>query len=365
MRAWLKAHSSKDWLLSLFLGLGLVLFVWHTKAQPGLDIVFLPHLGLAIIVCVVTLVLLKGFSLGSKFIWIPLAVICGFIALNSIIYSRLENFAFAFIIFGVYLTSRKLGDKLFYSFAPFVVLEAVSLVIIGLNNPGMQQGGMLSTGNYDIATGFLLFGSLMYPGKHRWVLLVLSGIGIWFTGAFEAPVILAVVAIGIFVKKDFGRKLYIIIAAVVLVALMSFALDIPQKLWIHWGQRITGDMVINDEILYGNAMSGRFDVYKQSLSELKLFGNGYEANVFTGRTVHNVPLIIVDQIGVIPALAWLFLTVFLLFKTRYKYAMLMIIGASLLDHYTWTQAALWYPAVAGVASNSIGEKWHYIFKDKV
>ena len=78
--------------------------------------------------------------------------------------------------------------------------------------------------------------------------------------------------------------------------------------------------------------------------------------------VHNVPLVIVDQIGPLAGFAWLFITIFCLVKTKWKYAWSAVLVLSVFDHYIWTQFAPYWWALVGI-STTVAIKNDYIFKE--
>jgi hypothetical protein len=99
-----------------------------------------------------------------------------------------------------------------------------------------------------------------------------------------------------------------------------------------------------------NIFNWRLFQYKHMAHHFSFWGHGYNINVFDFYFVHNVPAIVADQVGVIAALAWCWVTLFCLVRTRWKYAFAAVIALSLFDHFIWTQAAPWWWALVGVAS---------------
>ena len=57
-------------------------------------------------------------------------------------------------------------------------------------------------------------------------------------------------------------------------------------------------------------------------------------------------------IGIAGALAWLWVTLFCLIKTKWKYAWSGVIILSVFDHFIWTQVAPWWWVLVGVSSVS-------------
>jgi hypothetical protein len=110
-----------------------------------------------------------------------------------------------------------------------------------------------------------------------------------------------------------------------------------------------------------NALFWRWTGWKRATQNISWLGHGYELTEFNFYTVHNVPLIVADQIGPIAALAWLFTVVACLVKTRWKYLFVAVLALSMLDHLVWTMFAPWLPVMLGIATT-----YHspiYLFKD--
>jgi hypothetical protein len=105
----------------------------------------------------------------------------------------------------------------------------------------------------------------------------------------------------------------------------------------------------------------RWDMIVNVFANISFFGHGLSLTEFNPTTAHNVPVVILQQIGVIPALCWIWVTIYCLIKTPYKYAWTAIIGLSVFDHYLWTQAAVWWWALVGVSS--VGHIPDYIFRE--
>jgi len=88
------------------------------------------------------------------------------------------------------------------------------------------------------------------------------------------------------------------------------------------------------------------------ISEIKPFGHGYIVTAFYKGIPHNIILIIIETVGIPAAIAWLFLTLYCLIRTRYKYAWVAILALGVFDHYLFTQAAPWWWALVGVSTAS-------------
>ncbi len=80
------------------------------------------------------------------------------------------------------------------------------------------------------------------------------------------------------------------------------------------------------------------------------------------RPVHNTPLHITDQIGPMAGIAWLWVSVFCLVKTRWKYFWAAVLVTSILDYYIWTQFAPWWWVLAGASIADKSNSSDLIFK---
>ncbi len=390
------------------LGTGMVLFLVHTPWQPGMTYdaesqtysgVFLPALGVALVIGTTFAILIRDGEkqilddVGPKWAWMPMLVIVGSMFARLIVdlsIKTLSSAMFGVILFAVYLAARKLGVSVFKPITMAVVIEALSCVVIGLFvEPGIRTGGIISfpARNYAIAGTLLILGSAVSVGKRQWLVVSVAAVGLLFVGSGEAVLACAVLLVVALFRRDWGTKTSAV-GAVALVAVVLSATGIGRDLYHPAADKVrtvmSGDIVgeqvvpgasrdskyprdisivIGDtsytvrydhawEATLDNALSWRWTGWKRAAQNLSVFGHGYELTKFDFYTVHNVPLIVADQIGPMAALAWLFMMVAGLAKTKWKYAFVAVLSLSLLDHTTWTMLALLVPATIGVASAS-------------
>ncbi len=348
-------------------------------------------------------------TLGPRWVWIPLLVIIASIAASSIaevvsgavtFTEGLAPIAFAAYMFGIYLVARILKEDLFAPFAVAVVIEAVSIVVDGLMTPGMRNGGIVGPTNYDMASGFLILGVLFSAVKRQWWLLLIALAGLAFAGAEEAMVAGAILGAVWLVRRDFGKKLVFIAGVVVLGAVVMFATGLGGQLYATAQTRVSelvtfvqggepdhsltnpaGDEVTyprdfivlqdgNDWLIHydaeweetlDNIFWWRYIQYKNAAKDFSWVGNGYMVTEFDLMTVHNVPGVIVQQVGPVAGVAWLFLMIACLVKTRWRYAFVAVLALSLFDHFVWTQIASWWWALVGVATVTL-DRSDLIFK---
>jgi hypothetical protein len=98
--------------------------------------------------------------------------------------------------------------------------------------------------------------------------------------------------------------------------------------------------------------SGRWTPIVEAVRSFSFIGHGYSLGTAEGGIVHNMPLIVMHQVGPFAAVAWLFVSVFCLVKTKWKYAWVAILAMGVWDHYLWTQMAPFWWALIGVTTAS-------------
>jgi hypothetical protein len=374
------------WLIST----GMVLFVIHNRLQPFINYIFLPQVGIALIIFGLIEAwddakkLKQKITLGSKWVWIPMLVIVASCWLRIPFYRfQSTDIAGALLLsvcFGLYLASRVLGDKILIAFLPALIIEAISTIVLGLVYPGLFSGGIITSppslekwANYEFATGFMLFSYLLYQGNHKWLLGTLLLVALFFTGAPEALFLVGLFGILLIIRKDWNwRKILISLGVLIPIITIWTVLGYTQSYYL-WGRIPYTISSFNDPAArvvlpeHGNVtlnpVFGRTIGYQQALENLAPLGHGIQITTNNYLTVHNVPLIIVDQIGIPAAIAWTIATVYLLTHSKQKYLWIMFIGMGLIDHYTWDNALIWWWTIAGT-SMVTNIKNDYIFKNK-
>lgn len=358
--------NNKHW--SWILGTGLVLFVCHNPYQPLLQYAFLPWIGLGMILvsCMAIIDRQRAkLSLGDKQDWIPLVVIAASIALSGILQTiRGEagiNQAIAIIctavmLFTIYPASRILGKDTFTPFTIAVIIESISVVIYSSTHNWISNGGLVSPTNYDIAAGLIIFGVLVSKESRQWWLMTIALVGLFFTGASEAIFILVVLATTWLVKEKTWsvKKLLPTITAIVLI-IICITTGLASELWkVKVVDRVlaiqqatqTEDITERDELL--TLATGQRVGNNWQISPILPFGHGYNMTKFDSKTQHNVILIIIEQVGILAALAWIWIA----FRgiKRWRYVWIGFVAMGVFDHYIWTQAAPWFWCIAGVTS---------------
>ncbi len=359
--------TNKKW--ALIIGIGLALFpihnLWLTNVTSigGMALIHLPAFGAIIWIMAVLLFILNNWQnldWGDKKIFIPLLVIVASMGLSGFINGeslgdKVYPLFIGWALFFAYVVSRSLGKDIFKMLIPFVCLGAVIAVILGILNPGVPSGGLIT--NYCASAGFLIFGAVVNQGKWQWALIAVALIGLFFIGALEAVFILGVLGITVLIRRDFSTRF--IIAASVLVgliglwALLGYLTPLyegNQNLAILFGL-FKGDSTLDTSTLVA-LTTGRWEVIVREMRNISFIGHGYSLSTVGGQIVHNIPLIIVHQIGPIAGIAWLFVTVYCAIKTKWKYAWIAILAMGVFDHYIWTQFGALYWVLVGVSTSS-------------
>ncbi len=361
--------------------------------------VFLPALGIALVIGTAFAVLIRDgerrilSNVGPKWAWIPLLVIVGSMFARLAIdlsMKTLSSAMFGIILLAVYLAARKLGASIFKPVTVAVIVEALSCIVIGtLVEPGIRTGGIISfpARNYAIAGAMLILGSAVSVGRWQWLVVSVAGAGLLFVGSGEAVLAVSIIALVALFRKDWGHRLIpiMVIAAVAMILIPTTTAGknlyhpAADKIRTVLQGDVIGEVIVPDtgnisyprdlvvvngtskyavhydyewEATLDNALSWRWTGWKRAVENMPLLGHGFELTKFDFYTVHNVPLIVADQLGPLAALAWLFMIVAGLVKTRWKYAFVAVLALSILDHTTWSMFAPLTPTILGVASAS-------------
>lgn len=353
---------------AVVIGIGLALSPIHSSQLTELVTTdgevgfFLPAFGTAIWLMGALLFLTwsrQKISWGDRKVFVPLLVIVGAIGLSGITADAwLDKFIpllMGISLFALYLVARVLGKDIFLALIPFSIIVTISIVIAGLLSPGQYTGGLIT--NYAASAGYLIFAALVCQGRWQWVLLTVAATGLFFIGALEAVFIVGALAIVVILRRDISIRF----AAVsgVLVFLIALWASLGHFIPLYEGNNNLGtlfDLLSGREMLTTDTIqaltSGRWSIIVESIRNISLIGHGFSLSTTGGGIVHNVPLIIMHQIGPFAAVAWVFVTVFCLVKTKWKYAWIAIIAMSVFDHYLWTQFLPYWWVLIGVSTTS-------------
>lgn len=363
------------------IGIGLVLIAVHNPRQPFLSYAFLPWIGIMLLVGSVASVSFKDYrkaGLGSKWVWIPLLILCLSITASGVAqYFRGEvdwqrgiaPLASALLWFTLYLVTRIEGDGIGKPGAIAVIIESVSIIVFAIMTNGVRGGGLVSPTNYDMATGFLVFGTFISPKKWQWWVSSIAIVGLFFTGAEEGMVALASIALVLLIVRDWSIKTMLPIATLIVALLMATPLGITHNLYLGKAditvaqsgegfnpstvdkvdavkgaiQNVNNPPVFNEDM--DVATGYRWSTHWR-IRPIQPFGYGYNLTNFYWGIPHNIILIIIEQIGLIGLAAWLAVTAYCVKTSKRWYLWASFLALGMVDHYFFTQwAPAWFVAV--------------------
>ena len=358
--------------------------VWLTNLltnSKGEVMFFLPAFGYLLVIMGAGLFLLNNWSRvkevgwGDRRIIYCLMIIVVAIALSGSAYTgwqdRIAPLGMGLSLFALYLTSRVIGKAVFVPLAVGVVAASLGIIAYAIWHPGTITGGFLFERNRDIATGYILMGTVLFNHKWQWLLAGLAVIALFLSGSAEAIFAGGVIVLAVMIRRDFGKKL----VAVGVILAMAVAFIIISG-WGYSLYRYTvGVAQQNPTAIYQpsdgdvtkvSPIAVRVLVIRDAFKALSPLGDGYNLTNFTRQTVHNVPLILVQQMGwtgILAGIAWLWVSIWCLIKTKWKYAWVSILALAVFDHYMWTQLAPVFWLVVGVSTADIETKTDMVFRD--
>lgn len=319
---------SKYWFLALVLILAL-LFSLNDKS-------WYDSIGLLWVVFALSISLIWAeFKIwaGSKWICYPLSLI-SFIAFLHILTGREgEDWIGLFLMpmfYGFYLLARYLGEKLSITIAIASIGISIQAIVIRLNDWNTVHLGVGITHTISFV---ILVGIIVSPAKWK-IPVIAVGIPAIILSRSEEGMILLVTLLGIYLwKRYWNHKLLLILPSLVLVAVIVVPnLDRFESLDRMTTHRQVAyvDYFQNGNLLYGEGWN--WDTTKQ--------------------TIHNAPLKLASQYGLVAGVSWLGIFFWALWRhrrTKYFYAFLLVLGAGMLDHYLWTYMAIWPFIILGLA----------------
>jgi len=366
--------------IPLLLALGLLLFIAHYQNQPLLKYVFLPQIGTVILLGVVLFFIanrwktIKEIGLGSKALWIPLAVISGSAVLRLIVQPDMETLAGAFFMasmFGLYIVSRQYGEKALSFFLPITIIGAVSIIVQAIIVQGGENAGLFN--NYATAAQFLVFGWLVSPRKYQWWLAAIVITGLFFSGAEEAIFYVAIIGVVILARRDWSRKILLPVGILGVLLITCTATGMTQILYERGINMVEAahTVIISDGLtpverdeLMNEALHGRWLYGWRIQRSIQPLGYGLELTYHSKMTPHNIILLVTDQLGVVAAAAWIGAMVMGVKNTKWKYGFLALILFGVFQPFVWTLFAPYMWAMAGSASSSKVDT-SYIFREVV
>jgi hypothetical protein len=360
-----------------------------TTNSRGETMFFLPAFGYLLLIMGSGLFLLhnwdrvKDVGWGDRKIVIPLLVIVVAVGLSGIGAAGWTNkvapLGGALSLFALYQAARMIGKDIFLPLAIGAAVASAGVIVHGFIHLGHRTGGFIFETNYDVVVGYVLLGTALYFRRGQWLLAAMALVAMFLSGSPEAVFTVGVLGIIVLVRRDIGSRLVAALLPVILITGIWFQLGYGQDLYAYVWQVALGEPTVPadrfDESVAPTApnvtagpvtargpdegrMSAtgyRIELMRRSLTGVRPLGEGYSLTEYSETTVHNVPLVIVQQLGwpgVLAGLAWLWISVWCLVKTRWKYVWVLILALSVFDHYIWTQLAPFWWAIVGASSVS-------------
>jgi hypothetical protein len=377
-------NKTSNRILAYIIGFSLAIYPINNDKQPLLHYFFLPTVGLGLIAIAVLLYCVESdwhLNLGPKWVWIPMFIIAASMTARIAITPNMDAVAsalYGWVLVCLYFVARDLGKDIVKVLIPFIIVEALSVIIFGVwLYPGQIAGGIITSppnalheANYVIAAGYMVFGVVLLRGRWQWLLAGLVLVALFFTGAAETLFIVSVLGAVVIIRRDWGKRLWIPLGCLTIVVLAWTAAGHTGQLYQYAEDRInsvkaivTGQQSIvvegntYDSSQFGElALHGRLSVDLAAIKNISILGHGVVLDNNEPNTVHNVPLIIMDQIGPVAALAWLFMVIMLTVKTKWKYAWIAVLTMSVFDHYIWDQLGGWVYLLAGLSTVELGKQ---------
>lgn len=363
-----------DKLCAILIGIGVALFPIHNRWITSLVTndrnevgFFLPAFGAAIwIIGTIAYAIInrKYIKLGEKQVYIPLIIIVIAIAISGItadsIEGKLSPLFLGVALFALYAVSRILGKTIFIPLTICSIIVALGVITSAIINRGVITGGLIFEGNYDIVIGYLLMGLIVSMFTWQWLMAILIVVALLLTGSPEGLFALAICGVAVIYKRDVSHKLLYLLVVVMLIGIIWLGFGWGQKLY-HYAENIAIKYDATQPYIETNEPTGRSPigyrlwVIQTEIQNIKPLGDGYNITQFFPKIIHNVPLIIVQQlgyIGILAVLAWLWVTFYCLIKTRWRYAWVALLSLCIFDHYIWTQLAPVWWMLAGVSLTS-------------
>jgi hypothetical protein len=337
---------------SLFIALALVIL----PIQQGLSSFWNGYSALIAYLLLIPAVLVLTFRikpiLDKKILWvlIPLLVIWVMSLIQilpgignpditiDIIYSSI------LLLFILLFTVAVLKGKDFIALLPYALfIYALSVFLTGLARQGFQSAGISS--GYNTVGAFLTVGIFLLKGYWR-ILIPFILLSLVFTGCYwSIPVLLIVGIWKLVTLKEKSLALIIGFSAVVILLFAGmYYFTNPESFSKVWKLDIVsrGITELQSSRSFDDVVStiGRTSLRNEpiigAIKNTSILGYGWQpittlnvvGNNQVGRyndSIHNVPLMILDELGILAMLAWLFTMIYLMVKSKEYRAPLLAI----------------------------------------
>jgi len=370
---------------SIIIGAGIALSPIHNQYltqlasnSEGETLFFLPAFGYLLLIMGAGLFLLNNWHRVKEVGWgdrrvvgcllFTVLAISASGAAYSGLQARFAPMGMGLALFALFLCGRVLGKDMFLPLAVGAVIASLGVIAHQAVHPGVMTGGFIFEDNYDIVVGYVLLGAALFIHRWQWILAGLALVAILLTGSPEGLFALGVVGIVVLLRQDWGKRLAVVLAPVAIIVVVGLVSGYGQQLYTYTSKVASGEATspYGDSGTPRGATEYRLQVIGDAMSNIKSLGEGYNLTNFSrSPNVHNVPLVLVQQLGypgILAGLAWLWVSIWCLVKTRWKYLFISILALSVFDHFVWTQLAPYFWAAVGVATAPDNIKSDLLFK---
>ncbi len=358
-------------IFGMVMSLGLVLMPvnnWYLGRECGINYYYI---GVSLILFGGIFLLSLNTEIFKKINWwifAPVLVIALFITLRVLLgYDKPFNIVLAISFIIMYLVCRNYG-KMVTLLLPFVVIiQAVSVIIQSfiappesyyflsgiITTPGMSEFRPDAVANYNLAIAYMAYGFILSDKKWQPYVLMFVLPAVVFVGSIEGIYIMGFILVVMLIRRDWDKRLWIAMGLGAIAIIYFFVWGNGIELWDRTLNVVNA--TVAGDISRGE-LNWRLQSYIKCFNEFNFLGNGYEQIVKPLVTVHNVPLVIVNQIGFVPAMAWLFCLVYSFRHSRRIYLWSAIIVMCLFDHWVWTTMAMYFWVALGLSDTKINDR---------
>ena len=220
---------------AIVIGAGIALSPIHnqyitdlTRNGNGEVMFFLPAFGYLLLIMGAGLFLLNNWQRVKEVGWGDRRIVgCLFfivlaISASGAAYTGLQDrfapMGMGLALFALYLCGRVLGKDMFLPMAVGAVIASLGVIAHQIVYPGVITGGFVFEDNYDIVVGYVLLGAALFIHRWQWTLAGLALVAILLTGSPEGLFALGVVGVAVLARKDWGKKLAIVLAPVAIIS---------------------------------------------------------------------------------------------------------------------------------------------------
>jgi len=358
---------------SIYIGLGIFIVAQHGYLLWGTSSTVMLGYMLLIAGIGYSLYYYRSYKPGVvKLVSYPLLVIVALAGLRCFYGSEglstsLMYFVLLVIMFLVYQVARIKGDELLKFIGPATALFSISILIYEMQYWGSRSSGICA--NPNTVACFLVVAIFLLKDRWRYLIPVAFA-AILCTGSYWALFALAVTFIVKFCMGNVKIRSFVTVVIAILLVLFVFLYFTTDLGIIAW-QRDTTETIVKEGEDNVGAFDNRIRQYRGVIENISIQGHGLQPNAATednvvskesryGEPVHSVPLMILDDLGIIALISWLVVMLYSIWKcARYRYALIAMFVVSCFgtfDYWWFNSLMPFHFLLIGVAAWDILEQ---------